>query len=165
MPRYGYYPKGKWNGEVITSTVADTPVQAIDYFAKLRKVLKNRLDLSYRIKAKLPNQEAMNKKIFIEVLEQLKKIEDRKDFLAEEIGLDMTAYEDQFFSVIENLFKLVFNKTQLGLIQMYLYQLYPDKDWDGMITIDGKNKSEQTVPFKSAKDVWEVIKRFDKKDD
>ena len=74
---------------------------------KLRKVLKNRLDLSYRIKAKLPNQEAMNKKIFIEVLEQLKKIEDRKDFLAEEIGLDMTAYEDQFFSVIENLFNML----------------------------------------------------------
>ena len=38
MPRYGYYPKGKWNGEVITSTVADTPVQAIDYFAKMKQL-------------------------------------------------------------------------------------------------------------------------------
>ena len=101
----------------------------------------------------------MNKKIFIEVIEQLKKIEDRRDFLSEEIGLDMTAYEDQFFSVIENLFKLVFNKSQLGLIQMYLYNLLPDKNWDGMITIE-EGKEEKTVPFKSANDVWEVIKKY-----
>tara|TARA_R110002153_G_scaffold92084_1_gene223858 strand:- start:1284 stop:1688 length:405 start_codon:yes stop_codon:yes gene_type:complete len=127
----------------------------------LRKVLKDSIDVSYRIKLKEPNREAMNKKVFIKVIDELKKIEDRKDFLAEEIGIDMTAYEDQFFSVIENLFKLIFNKSQLGLIQMYLYQLVPDKKWDGTITIE-VNKSEKSVPFKSANDVWDVIKKFDK---
>ena len=83
----------------------------------------------------------MNKKIFVEVLDQLRAIEDRKDFLADEIGMDMTQYEDQFFAVIENLFKLAFNKSQLALIQMYLYKLIPDKDWDGMIT-GKKTKTE-----------------------
>ena len=128
---------------------------------KIRKVLKARFDVSYRIKIKEPDLETMNKKIFVEVIDQLKKIEDRKDFLADEIGMDMTVYEDQFFSVIENLFKLAFNKSQLGLIQMYLYQLTPDKDWDGMITIE-QGKSEKTVPFKSADEVWDVIKKFSK---
>ena len=46
----------------------------------IRGVLKSRLDLSYRIKAKEPDKETMNKKIFIDVIEELKKIEDRKDF-------------------------------------------------------------------------------------
>lgn len=128
----------------------------------IRKVLKSRFDITYRIKQKEPDQETMNKKIFIEVIDQLRKIEDRKDFLAEEIGLDMTMYEDQFFNVIENLFKLVFNKSQLGLIQMYLYQLMPDKEWDGTITVE-VGKEEETLPFKSADDVWNVIKKFDKK--
>ena len=127
----------------------------------IRKVLKSRLDVSYRIKTKEPDQETMNKKIFVEVIDQLKKIEDRRDFMAEEIGMDMTIYEDQFFSVIENLFKLAFNKSQLGLIQMYLYQLVPDKEWDGTITIN-QGKSDEIVPFKSALDVWEVIKKFEK---
>lgn len=127
----------------------------------IRKVLKSRLNVSYRIKTKEPDRETMNKKIFVEVIDQLKKIEDRRDFMAEEIGMDMTVYEDQFFSVIENLFKLAFNKSQLGLIQMYLYQLTPDKEWDGTITIE-QNKSEKTVPFKSADDVWNVIKKFEK---
>lgn len=127
----------------------------------IRKVLKARLDLNYRIKAKMPDQETMNKKIFIEVIRELRKIEDRRDFLVEEIGMDMTVYEDQFFSVIENLFKLAFNKSQLGLIQMYLYQLAPDKEWDGTITIE-EGKSEEKVPFKSPTDVWNVIKKFTK---
>jgi len=126
----------------------------------IRKILKSRLDLSYRIKTKEPDKETMNKKIFIEVIEGLKQIEDRKDFLVEEIGMDMTMYEDQFFNVIENLFKLVFNKSQLGLIQMYLYQLVPDKEWDGTIVVE-VGKEEKTVPFKSPEDVWNVIKNFD----
>ena len=127
----------------------------------IREVLKARLDVSYRIKIKEPDQEVMNKKIFIEVLGQLKEIEDRKDFLAEEIGMDMTQYEDQFFAVIENLFKLAFNKSQLALIQMYLYKLVPDKNWDGTITIE-ENKQERDVPFKSPDEVWNVIKKFEK---
>ena len=127
----------------------------------IRAVFKSRFDVIYRIKVKEPDQETMNKKIFIEVIDQLRKIEDRRDFLAEEIGMDMTMYEDQFFNVIENLFKLVFNKSQLGLIQMYLYQLMPDKEWDGTITVE-VGKEEETLPFKSAEDVWNVIKKFSK---
>ena len=131
--------------------------------SKIRKVLKSKLDIEFRIKAIGPDQQTMNKKIFVEIINELKKIEDRRDFLIEEIGLDMTAYEDQFFNVIENLFKLVFNKHQLGLIQMYLYQLIPDKEWDGMITIE-HNEEEKTLPFKSADDVWEVLIKFDGND-
>jgi len=127
----------------------------------IRGVLKARLDVSYRIKIKDPDREVMNKKIFVEVLDQLRKIEDRKDFLAEEIGMDMTHYEDQFLAVIDNLFKLAFNKSQLALIQMYIYKLVPDKDWDGMITIE-ENRKEKDVPFKSPDDVWDVIKKFEK---
>lgn len=81
--------------------------------------------------------------------------------MAEEIGMDMTAYEDQFFAVIENLLRLHYNKEQLALIQMYLYQLVPDKDWDGTITVE-KNNEESTVPFKRAEDVWKVIESLSK---
>ena len=73
--------------------------------------------------------------------------------------MDMTAYEDQFFGVIENLMKMHFNKEQLALIQMYLYQLVPDKDWNGTITIE-KGKEEVEVPFKQPEDVWNVVNSF-----
>jgi len=126
---------------------------------KVRQVLFSIHQLSYRIKEKSPSNEHMNKKIFIEVLEQLKLIEERRDFMEAEIGMDMTQYEDQFFSVIENLFKLAFNKQQLGLIQLYLYQLVPDKEWDGTITIE-LGKEEKVVDFKTPENVWNTINLF-----
>lgn len=129
---------------------------------RLRHTLHSIYKLKYRIKLRTPSREVMEKTIFIQVLRQLKTIEERKDFMAEEIGMDMTAYEDQFFAVIENLLRLHYNKEQLALIQMYLYQLVPDKDWDGTITIE-KNKEERQVPFKKPEDVWKVIESFIKK--
>jgi len=126
---------------------------------RLRQVLFQIHPLSYRIKEKLPDRNTMNKKLFVQIVKSLKKIEDRRDFMAEEIGMDMTAYEDQFFSVIEDLMKMTFNKQQLALIHMYLYQLAPDKEWDGTITVEKDNK-EKIVAFQTPEQVWEVIKKF-----
>lgn len=123
---------------------------------KLREVLYHIHPLSYRIKSAQPDQTFMHKKYFIEIIDTLKKIEDRRDFMQAEIGMDMTMYEEQFFLVIENLLKLHFSKEQLALIQLYLYQLVPDKEWDGNITIEVSN-TEKTVPFKTSLDVWNVI--------
>ena len=123
---------------------------------KLRETLFSIHKLSYRIKVTEPPKDLMEKKLFIEIMETLRKIEDRRDFMQEEIGMDMTLYEDQFFLVIENLLKLHFSKEQLALIQLYLYQLTPDKDWDGTITIE-KDKKEQVVEFKTPADVWKII--------
>ena len=72
----------------------------------IRKVLHATHPIPFRIKRKTPSREDMNKKLFIKILTNLKKIEERKDFMVEEIGMDMTAYEDQFFEVIEDLFSI-----------------------------------------------------------
>ena len=42
---------------------------------------------------------------------------------------------------------------------MYLYQLAPDKEWDGTITVEKDNK-EKIVAFQTPEQVWEVIKKF-----
>ncbi len=68
----------------------------------LRRILKDQLPLKYRIKEVPRNKEAMNRELFIDVLKLLKEINDRTDFVASEIGMDITAYEDKFFRVIEN---------------------------------------------------------------
>ena len=132
----------------------------IDPVKRIRQTLFTIHPLSYRIRRKTLDKKSMDKKLFIEVITTLKQIEDRRDFMAEEIGMDVTTYEDKFFSVMENLMKMHFTKEQLALIQMYLYQLVPDKEWDGTITIE-KNKKEQVLPFKKPEDVWKVITNFD----
>jgi hypothetical protein len=42
----------------------------------------------------------MEKKLFIESILLLREIEDRKDFMESELGVDMTVYEEKFLQVI-----------------------------------------------------------------
>ena len=98
---------------------------AIDPKKRIRQTLHSlHSSVNFRIRYKEPDREFMNKQLFIKILNDLKKIEDRRDFMVEEIGMDMTAYEDLFFNVVENCFKMVFSKEQLALVQMYLYNCW-----------------------------------------
>jgi len=125
----------------------------------IRKVLKTNNDLQYRIYEKKPKRDVTRRKLFIEAINTLKEIEDRTDFMQSELGVDMSLYEDKFFIVIENLFRITFSEEQCKLIEMYLYSLSEDKDWDGTIEI----KTQETVEivgFKTPEQVWEVLERI-----
>lgn len=123
---------------------------------ELRKVLNNSLKGSVSIKEKDMARDIIEKKLFIESIILLREIEDRRDFMEEEIGMDMSIYEEKFLQIIENLFKVHFTKEQFALIQYYLYQVPTIEDWDGMIDItDGKEMI--TVRFETPEQVWTVI--------
>ena len=123
---------------------------------ELRKVLNNYLKGNVSIKERDMAREVIEKKLFIENIILLKEIEDRRDFMEEEIGVDMSIYEEKFLQVIENLFKIHFNKEQFALIQYYLYQVPTIVDWDGKIDLsDGKEMI--TVDFETPEQVWNVI--------
>ena len=128
----------------------------IEHKKKISKVLHQLHPIKFRIKTTTPNRSAMHKRLFIEILDQLKKIEERRDFMQDEIGIDVTVYEDSFFRVIENLMNLAFNQEQLKMIKMYLYDLNLDKEWDGTITVKQGDK-DKVVKFKTPVDVWNVI--------
>ena len=122
----------------------------------LRKILNSYLKASSSIREKDMAREVMEKKLFIENIILLREIEDRRDFMEEEIGVDMSIYEEKFLQVIENLFKIHFNKEQFALIQYYLYQAPTIVDWDGKIDLsDGKQMI--TVDFETPEQVWNVI--------
>ena len=127
----------------------------------LRKTLNSFLKASISIKEKDMAREVIEKKLFIENIILLREIEDRRDFMEEEIGLDPTVYEEKFIQVIENLFKMIFNKQQLTLINLYLFDLVHNQDWDGKLQLDMKigngEIQHQEFDFKTPAEVWNVI--------
>ena len=127
----------------------------------LRQVLKDVIPLKYRIKEVPRNKETMTKELFIEIVKLLKEIDDRTNFVASEIGMDTTQYEDKFFRVIENLMRIAFNREQVFLIELYLNEIdYNDKEeWDGNISVTVEKK-EQKIAFRTPEDVWEAIQKF-----
>lgn len=128
----------------------------------IRKVIKNSLNLRFNIKTVLPSKEQIDKTLFVDSIETMLAIQDRTEFMISELGIDAIGYEDKYYRVIENLFKLHFNKEQLSLIQLYLYELVPDKEWNGQIELEQKGKPLKIVEFKTPKQVWDVINLFKK---
>lgn len=127
---------------------------------RIRKTLKNSNNVTYRISEVKSKNSNMTRKIFIETMQKLKEIEERSDFMVDELGIDITAFEDKFLSIIENLLKLSFNDIQLTYINLYLYELLPNEDeYDGVISIE-KNKKTEKYPFKTPEDVWDLIQKF-----
>ena len=126
---------------------------------KIRQTLISQYNLSYRIKECSLDKPTMNRKIFIQVLNQLKELEDKSDFLIGELGIDLSVYEDTFYGIIHNLMKMSFNKQQLTLIDLYLNDLSMDPDWDGTITVQVEDK-EKVVNFETPADVWKIISKL-----
>ena len=123
---------------------------------ELKKTLSNYLKASFQIREKDMARDIIEKKLFVESIILLREIEDRRDFMEEEIGMDMSTYEDKFLHIIENLFRIHFTKEQFALIQYYIYQVPTLPDWDGKIDLsDGKEMI--TVDFETPEQVWNVI--------
>lgn len=128
---------------------------------ELRKTLNSYLRGRIQIREKEMARDLIEKKLFIESIILLREIEDRRDFMEEEIGMDMSIYEEKFLQIIENLFKVHFSKEQFALIQYYLYQVPTLPDWDGKIDLsDGKEMI--TVDFETPEQVWNVISSLKK---
>ncbi len=128
---------------------------------ELRKTLNNYLKGNIQVKEKDMARDVIEKKLFIESIVLLREIEDRRDFMEEEIGMDMSVYEEKFLFIIENLFKMHFTKEQFTLIQYYIYKIPTIDNWDGKIDItDGKEMI--TVDFETPEQVWNVINSLKK---
>ena len=127
---------------------------------QIRYILKDSNALRYRIRTKSKPKEEVDKKTFVNIINLMKEINDRTEFLATEIGLDSVAYEDKFFQVIEGLMNIAFNKKQVLLIEMYLNDIPMMKeDWDGTITVQVEEK-EIRIAFETPLDIWNAIQRF-----
>lgn len=126
----------------------------------IRDVLTDDLPLAFRVKLLSKPIEEVNKKTFVEVIKLLREINDRTEFMATELGMDVVGYDDKFFQAIEGLMRIAFNKKQVLLIEMYLNDIPMMKeDWDGTITVQIKEK-EVEIAFETPLDVWNAIQRF-----
>jgi hypothetical protein len=127
---------------------------------EIKKILLKSTGIRVSVKTELMDRDSMNRRLFIKVLKQLRELEDKRDFLVEKIGIDLSYYETAYFDIILNLFRMSFSKEQISYIQYYVYKALPNKDWDGTIILvqDGKERSR---PFSTPADVWTTLKEIE----
>lgn len=130
---------------------------------QLTNLLELYLKASPKVTQKRPSKNIMEKELFIETLTLLQEIEDRRDFMEDEMGMDMTTYEEKFIQVIENLFNINYSPEQVAIVQYYIYE-YPLEDIEGdKIGLRVNGKKSVVVDFKTPEDVWNVVQSLGKK--
>lgn len=113
--------------------------------------------VSVRRVKRISNSENMNKILFVEVIRILKNISMDSEYLREEIGIDLSGIEEQYNLAISNLLRMNFSDTQVQLINYYVYDMPEEGEFEGKMEVTEKKKV-QTYTFKTAEDLWDVLK-------
>lgn len=133
----------------------------------MKQQLTNLLELYLRAKPRViqrrPSKNIMEKELFIEAITLLQEIEDRRDFMEEEMGMDMTSYEEKFIQVIENLFNINYSPEQVAIVQYYVYEYPLEDSKKGKINLNINGKKVEVANFDTPEDVWNVVQSLRKK--
>ena len=124
--------------------------------ARIKKTLYNLYSVPFSLKQTELDNSNLNLNLFLEVISSLQAIEQRRMYLAESVGIDITGLEDVYFQVIENLLNLTFNKDQLTLLHKYLYELSTDNEWDGYVQLK-VGKTNKKVLIKTPRQLWDTL--------
>ena len=79
------------------------------------------------------------------------------EYLREEIGIDLSGIEEQYNLAISNLLRMNFSDTQIQLINYYVYDMPEEGEFEGKMEVT-QRKKVQTYTFKTAEDLWDVLK-------
>ena len=124
--------------------------------ARIKKTLYNLYSVPFTLKMAELDNSNLNLNLFLEVISSLQAIEQRRVYLAENVGIDITGLEDVYFQVIENLLNLTFNKNQLTLLHKYLYELSPNNEWDGYVQLK-VGETKKKVLIKTPRQLWDTL--------
>jgi len=126
---------------------------------EVRKIIISSIGGKVTVRKKELGKEVLEKKLFIQCIELLRQIEDESAFAIEELGIDLTTYEEKFLIIINNLFSLHFNKEQHSLIMYYVYQAPLNEDFNGVVEIEVQSKKEEH-PLKTPEDLWKIVNKL-----
>ena len=119
------------------------------------KLLK-KLGVSFSVSSKQIEGYDLDRELFIQSIELLREIDERQQFMLEELGVDLITFEDKHFRVIENLFSMLFSTEQLMFIEKFVYDR-PKKGTKKMVTIHLDGEKARKMPFNTPEDLWEII--------
>ena len=122
----------------------------------IEEKLSKKLGASFKVRQRELEGYELDRRLFIQSVELLVEIDDRQQFMMEELGVDLVSYEDKFFRVIENLFYMAFSPEQIRFIEKFVYDK-PKKDTKKLVTLRFNGDEERKMPFNTPEDLWEII--------
>lgn len=117
--------------------------------------INNILKTKTQLKRKKKSLALQNKALFISLINEIGFVLAREKALFIEFGIDKSAYDDAFFSIIDNLIQIKFGKQVMELINFYLYERVNP---DGSINHISDEKGNEII-LNNVNDLWELVLR------
>ena len=120
---------------------------------ELKKVIENILGASLNISVISDTEEDKLKLEFLKTIDLFESVWKRQNMLENELGLDFSSYDDDFFKIIEGIIYFSFAPTASEAILFYIYSRYDEEDkLVPFVDEDGKERL-----FANSEDLWEYL--------
>ena len=121
----------------------------------IKKSIEEVIGSNTTLKSKKPSSEDIQREKFEKVILALEAAEVRTAILGAEFKLDLSDYNEYFYTAIDSLMSLYLGKDASELIFFYLYdRVNPDGSVNELMNKDG-----ETILLTSPTDLWFLIKQ------
>ena len=127
---------------------------------KIQKSIDDILGAKSGLSKKRPTVKAKKREYFNIILNGLAHINSRSLGLKHDYKIDFIEYDDVFFSIIESLMKLHFNKSQRSIIEWFLYEKFLH---DGSVLVLKHEQTNEEIPTDTPDDIWDLIQLYEEK--
>ena len=127
---------------------------------KIKSYIDDILGATSSLKEKLPSKKSYERELFCNMLRELQFVNNRTLGMKHDYKIDMMDYDDPFYTSIENLIKLHYNKEQQNLINWWLYDKFLPT---GEVLILTDKNTEDLIPSETPEDIWDLIQKHEKK--
>ncbi len=120
---------------------------------EIKEVIEKILGASLNISVINNTEEEKLKLEFLKTIDLFENVWKRQSMLDNELGLDFTSYDEDFFKIIEGIIHFSFVPTAAEAILFYVYSRYDEND-KLMPFVDEDNKERL---FANSEDLWEYL--------
>ena len=120
---------------------------------EIKEVIEKILGASLSVSVTSNTEEEKLKLEFLNTIDLFENVWKRQNMLDNELGLDFTSYDEDFFKVIEGIIHFSFAPTAAEAILFYVYSRY-DEDDKLMPFVDEDNEERL---FANSEDLWEYL--------
>jgi len=120
---------------------------------ELKEVIEQILGAPLNINVISSTEEDKLKNEFVRVIDLFESVWKRQNKLEDEMGLDFSSYDDDFFRVIEGIIHFSFDPVASEAIMFYIYSRYDAED--KLIPFTDEEGEEHLLA--NAEDLWEYL--------
>ena len=131
-----------------------------DNVDKIKSYIDDILGTKSSLKEKLPAKNSYKRELFCEILRNLQFVNNRTLGMKHDYKINMMDYDDPFYVVIENTFKLNYTQEQRNLINWWLYDKFLPT---GEVLILTDKKTDEIIPSDTPEEIWDLIQEQKKK--